>query len=85
MELLLDQAVARAGVKPSLNLQESGTKHADILLDDRQKEGLSLIRTMLGSTSSSVAIPQLESMMDKAETNAALLLKIKDWIALMNR
>lgn len=85
MELTLDQNVARAGVVPSLNLQESFTKHSDILLDNQQKEGLSLIRTMLGSTSSSVAIPQLISMMEKTDTNAALLLKMKDWFALMNR
>ena len=85
MELTLDQNVARAGVMPALNLQQSYTKNADILLDDRQKEGLSLIRTMLGSTSSTVAIPQLVSMMDKTDTNAALLLKMKDWFALMNR
>ena len=85
MELTLDQAVAAAGISPALNLQQSFTKNADILLDDKQKEGLSLIRTMLGSTSSVVAIPQLESMMSKADTNASLLLKIKDWYALMNR
>ena len=85
MELTLDQNVARAGVTPSLNLQLSYTKNADILLDSRQKEGLSLIRTMLGSTSSSVAIPQLVSMMEKTDTNSALLLKMKDWFALMNR
>ena len=85
MELTFDQNVSKAGVSPSLNLQQSYTKNADILLDDRQKEGLSLIRTMLGSTSSSIAIPQLVSMMDKADTNEALLLKMKDWFALMNR
>ena len=85
MELTLDQSVARAGVTPSLNLQQSFTKNADILLDNKQKEGLSLIRTLLGSTSSAVAIPQLESMMDKTDTNAALLLTMKDWFALMNR
>ena len=85
MELTLDLSVARAGVKPALNLQNSFTKNADILLNDQQKEGLSLIRTMLGSTSSAIAIPQLLSMMDKAETNEDLLLKMKDWFALMNR
>ena len=85
MELTLDLTVARAGISPALNLQHSFTKNADILLDDRGKEGLSLIRAMLGSTSSSVAIPQLLSMMDKAETNEDLLLKMKDWFALMNR
>ena len=85
MELTLDLSVARSGVVPALNLQNSFTKNADILLNDQQKEGLSLIRTMLGSTSSAVAIPQLLSMMDKAETNEALLMKMKDWFALMNR
>ena len=85
MELTLDQNVSRAGVTPALNLQQSYTKNADILLDAREKEGLTLIRTMLGSTSSSVAIPQLISMMDKTDSNAALLLKMKDWFALMNR
>ena len=85
MELTLDLSVARAGVRPALNLQHSFTKNADILLDQRQKEGLTLIRTMLGNTSSAVAIPQLESMMDKAATNEELLLKMKDWFALMNR
>ena len=85
MELKLDLTVARAGVSPALNLQHSYTKNADILLNEQQKEGLSLIRTMLGSTSSAVAIPQLLSMMDKAETNEELLLKMKDWFAIMNR
>ncbi len=85
MELMLDQSVARAGVSPAINLQRSYTKNSDLLLNARQKEGLGLIRQMLGSTSSAVAIPQLLSMMDKAGTNADLLLKIKDWFALMNR
>lgn len=85
MELVLDQAVARAGVSPAINLQRSFTKHSDILLNDREKEGLSLIRQLLGSTSSSVAIPQLLSMMEKTAVNSELLLKMKDWFALMNR
>ena len=85
MELTLDLSVARAGVTPALNLQHSFTKNADLLLNEQQKEGLSLIRSMLGSTSSAVAIPQLLSMMEKADTNEGLLLKMKDWFALMNR
>ena len=85
MELMLDSNVARAGISPALNLENSYTKNADLLISDRQKEGLSLIRTMLGSTSSAVAIPQLLSMMEKTDTNELLLLKMKDWFALMNR
>ena len=85
MELMLDLNVARAGITPALNLENSYTKNADLLINDRQKEGLSLIRTMLGNTSSAVAIPQLMSMMEKTDTNEMLLLKMKDWFALMNR
>ena len=47
MELTLDLSVARAGVTPALNLQHSFTKNADLLLNDQQKEGLSLIRPCL--------------------------------------
>lgn len=85
MELVLDQSVARAGVRPAVNLQKSYTKNSDILLDEEQKEGLNEIRKLLGTTPSSIAIPQLISMMDKAETNGDLLMKVKGWINLMNR
>ena len=85
MELMLDQSVARAGISPAVNLQRSFTKNSDILLNDQQKEGLSLMRQMLGSLSSVDAIPQLLSMMDKAPTNEALLMKMKDWFTLMSR
>ncbi|MBQ8072426.1 MAG: transcription termination factor Rho [Clostridia bacterium] len=85
MELVLDQAVARSGITPAVNLQRSFTKNTDILLNDQQKEGLSLMRQMLGSTTSTVAIPQLLSMMEKAPTNADLLMKMKGWYALMSQ
>ncbi len=85
MELTLDQNVARAGISPAINLENSYTKNADLLISDQQKEGLNLIRTMLGNTTSAVAIPQLLSMMEKTESNEMLLLKMKDWFALMNR
>jgi transcription termination factor Rho len=81
---MLDQAVARAGVSPAINLQHSFTKNSDLLLNAQQKEGLLLIRQMLGTTSSAAAIPQLLSMMEKTATNSELLLKMKDWFALMN-
>lgn len=85
MELVLDSALARAGVNPPINLQLSGTKHVERLLDETQMEGLKLVRSMVGTTRAATAIPQLLSLMDKAETNDALLVKIKDWVALMDK
>ena len=85
MELTLDLSVARAGISPALNLQQSFTKNADILLDEAHREGLRCVRAMIGTTRSALAIPQLMSMMDKVDTNADLLLKMKDWFAIMNK
>ena len=85
MELTLDAGVARAGIVPALNLQQSFTKNADILLDEAHLEGLRSVRSMIGTTRSALAIPQLMSMMDKVDSNADLLLKMTEWFALMNK
>ena len=85
MELVLDASLARAGINPPINLQLSGTKRAEMLLDAAQLEGLKLIRSIMTSARSVTAIPQLLSMMDKAATNDELLVKIKDWVELMNK
>ena len=83
MELTLDSAVARAGVFPAINLPLSGTKRAEALLEPAQLEGMQIIRSMIGTTRSVTAIPQLLSMIDMASTNEELLNKIKDWSQLM--
>jgi len=85
MELLLDASIARAGVHPAINLPMSGTKRAEALLDRSQMEGLQLIRSIMASTRSVTAIPQLLSMLEMASTNDELLVKIKDWTQLMNK
>ena len=85
MVLVLDQAVAKAGVRPAFNLQQCGTKRAEALLTKEQAEGVALTRQILGSTPSTTAIPQLLSMMDKVDSNATFLTRIKDWAALMQK
>ena len=56
-----------------------------MLLTAPQLEGMKLIRSIMTSARSVTAIPQLLSMMDKAATNDELLVKIKDWVELMNK
>ncbi len=85
MELVLDQEVAKAGVSPAINLQKSGTKRADLFMTPAEMQGLQAIRSILGSTHSATAIPQLLSMMDKASGNDDLLAKIHEWVALMEK
>ena len=85
MQLVLDTAVAKAGVRPPFNLPQCYTKHAEQLLTKEQLEGVALTRQILGTTHSATAIPQLLSMMDKVDSNVTFLSRVKDWAALMNK
>ncbi|MBE5803980.1 MAG: transcription termination factor Rho [Clostridiales bacterium] len=85
MELVLDVSLANAGVNPPINLQLSGTKRAEALLNEAQLEGLQLVRSVLNTTRSGAAIPQILSLMNKTDSNDAFLAKFKDWVVLMEK
>ncbi len=83
MELVLDGALARTGVRPPINLQLSYTKRAEMLLTEEQQANIQFLRSVLGNLQSAQAVPQLMSMVEKTQTNDELLAKLHDWVALM--
>lgn len=85
MELVLDTAAARAGIYPPVNLLLSGTKRAELIASKEQLDGIKLIHEMLGSLRAVDMIPQLLSMLEKTTSNEDLLVRIKDWAALMKQ
>lgn len=85
MELVLDTAAARAGIYPPVNLLLSGTKRAELITSKEQLDGIKLIHEMLGSLRAVDMIPQLLSMLEKTTNNEDLLVRIKDWAALMKQ
>ena len=85
MELVLDTAAARAGIYPPVNLLLSGTKRAELIASKEQLDGIKLIHEMLGSLRAVDMIPQLLSMLEKPTNNEDLLVRIKDWAALMKQ
>ena len=85
MELVLDTAAARAGIYPPVNLLLSGTKRAELIASKEQLDGIKLIHEMLGSLRAVDMIPQLLSMLEKTTNNEDLLVRIKDWAALMQQ
>ena len=85
MELVLDTAAARAGIYPPVNLLLSGTKRAELIASKEQLNGIKLIHEMLGSLRAVDMIPQLLSMLEKTTNNEDLLVRIKDWAALMKQ
>lgn len=85
MKLVLDTAAARAGIYPPVNLLLSGTKRAELIASKEQLDGIKLIHEMLGSLRAVDMIPQLLSMLEKTTNNEDLLVRIKDWAALMKQ
>ena len=85
MELVLDTAAARAGIYPPVNRLLSGTKRAELIASKEQLDGIKLIHEMLGSLRAVDMIPQLLSMLEKTTNNEDLLVRIKDWAALMKQ
>ncbi|MDD6051335.1 MAG: transcription termination factor Rho, partial [Clostridiales bacterium] len=83
MELVLDQALAQAGVYPPFELNRCGTRHAEAILSPEHIEGLKLLRAMLGRMPAENALRELTSMLDKTATNQELLSRIKVWAASM--
>lgn len=85
MELYLCAAQPGDPITPMIDLQQSGTKKEDMLLNDEQKEGLRSIRKVLGSATNGEAVVQLIDMMKKTKCNADLLNRLKEWIALWEK
>ena len=85
MELVLCAPASGDPIRPMIDLQRSGTKKDDMLLDDRRKEGLRSIRQVLGSTTNGEAVVQLIDMMQKTKCNEDLLTKLQEWMVLWEK
>jgi len=83
MELVLDSALARAGVYPPFELTRSGTKRGEAILTPEHAECIKLLRSMLGRLPVETALKELTSMLEKAPTNQELISKVKVWIESM--
>jgi len=85
MELHLDKELAEKGIYPAIDLQKSGTRRDDLLLSPEGKEGLRSIKALLAAASNKDALAQLMDLMNKTDSNAELLSKMQDWIALWEK
>ena len=85
MELVLCPPASGDPITPMIDLQRSGTKKDEALLDDRRKEGLRSVRQVLGSTTNGEAVVQLIDMMKKTKCNEDLLTKLQEWMVLWEK
>ena len=65
--------------------KDLGCSVAELIASKEQLAGIKLIHEMLGSLRAVDMIPQLLSMLEKTTNNEDLLVRIKDWAALMKQ
>ena len=85
MELVLDRELSEKRVFPAVNLQKSGTRREDLLLNQKELDGIRSIRGVLSSANAKDATEQLLSMMEKTKCNTDLFAKLQDWITMWEK
>ena len=85
MELVLDRELSEKRVFPAVNLQKSGTRRDELLLSQKELDGIRSIRGVLSSANAKDATEQLLSMMEKTKCNADLFARLQDWITMWEK
>jgi transcription termination factor Rho len=77
LEIVLDRALVDKRIWPAVDIQATGTRREEMLLDPEEWKRIGLLRRMLSEVNPADAIEMLTSKLAKTRTNAEFLLSIK--------
>jgi transcription termination factor Rho len=69
MELVLSRDIANRRIFPAIDINKSGTRHEELLLDQEERNRVYLLRTFLADMPSEDAIAFLVKQMQRTKTN----------------
>ena len=81
--LTLDGTLARAGLFPPINLQQSATIRADLMVPEQKYQSLSKLKSELVASAPAAALQQLLALVERVNDNDELLAKAPEWLAMM--
>jgi len=76
MEIHLDRKLAEKRIFPAFDVEKSGTRHDELLIDKKMMEKVTTLRRMLSLLSPEERIPALIDKMKKTKTNQEFLEKL---------
>lgn len=77
MEIVLDRALVDRRIWPAIDINASGTRREEALLDPEEYQRVSMLRKSLAQMSPTDAMEQLVQKMQKTKSNAEFLLGIR--------
>lgn len=79
MELHLDRRLSDKRIFPAIDMVRSGTRREELLLSEKELEGVYQVRRMLSGGNTQENAEQLIGMMEKTNTNEEFIQRLKSW------
>ncbi len=80
MEIHLDRRLSEKRIFPAIDLAKSGTRREELLLTQKEIEGIWSIRKVLSSGNTAEVTEQLISMLVRTDTNEDFLTRLREWL-----
>ncbi|MEI6101173.1 MAG: transcription termination factor Rho, partial [Eubacteriales bacterium] len=80
MEIHLDRRLSEKRIFPAIDLAKSGTRREELLLSQKEIEGIWAMRKVMSSGNTAEVTEQLISMLVRTDTNEELLNRLKEWL-----
>ena len=77
MEMILDRKLSEKRIFPAIDIQKSGTRREDLLLDGEELEAINIIRKALNGLKPDEATDRILDMFDKSKNNREFVATVK--------
>lgn len=77
LEIVLDRSLVDRRVWPAIDLNKSGTRREEVLLDKEEHKRITALRRVLGEMNASDAMEKLVEQLGKKKTNAEFLMSLR--------
>lgn len=77
LEIVLDRTLVDRRVWPAIDLNKSGTRREEVLLDKEEHKRITALRRVLGEMNASDAMEKLVEQLGKKKTNAEFLMSLR--------
>ncbi len=84
-EIHLDRKLSEKRIFPAIDMNKSGTRRDDLLLNEKEMEGALAVRRTLSGGSNQDAVEDLLSMLEKTETNEQFFQRMKTWQSVLEK
>ena len=85
MEIHLDRALSEKRIFPAIDLNKSGTRREELLMDKEELDGAYTIRRLLSNNNNQETAENLISMLDKTTSNREFFQRLKGWMAVYEK